>query len=69
MSGENSEGFASMMSTFGKLIEVESRIDMGIQQSKVPWSETRKFLKGISQAGIMNTPLYQYMQKYLYYFQ
>ena len=60
------ESFASMMSTFGKLIEIESRIDMGIQQSKVPASETRKFLKGRSQAGVMNTPLYQYMENLFY---
>ncbi len=66
MSDENKESFASMMSTFGKLIEIESKIDMGIQQSKVPWSETRKFLKGRSQAGIMNTPLYQYLENLFY---
>ena len=66
MSDEPAESFASMMSTFGKLIEIESKIDMGIQHSKVPWSETRKFLKGRSQAGIMNTSLYQYMESLFY---
>jgi predicted hydrocarbon binding protein len=66
LSEEKHESFASMMSTFGKLIEIESKIDMGIQQSKVPWGETRKFLKGRSQAGIMNTPLYQYMESLFY---
>lgn len=66
MNFKQHDSFASMMSTFGKLTEIESRIDTGIQQSKVPWSETRKFLKGISQAGIMNTPLYQYMQNLFY---
>ena len=66
MTDKKHESFASMMNTFGKLTELESKIDKGIQYSKVPWGETRKFLKGISQAGVMNTPLYQYMQNLFY---
>ncbi len=53
--------FAEMMSAFGKLGELESKIAIAIERSKVPWSETRKFLKGFGVCEISNTPVLQYL--------
>jgi len=56
------KGFASVMSDFVKLTEMENKISAAIDNSKVPWVETRKFLKGQSVNEIINTPLGQFIQ-------
>jgi hypothetical protein len=41
---------------------MESKIEAAIQNSKVPWQETRKFLKGMELNQVLNTPLSQFIQ-------
>ncbi len=55
------KGFAEVMSDFVKLTEMETKISTAIENSKVPWAETRKFLKGQSVEEIKNTPLAQFI--------
>jgi hypothetical protein len=55
-------GFASVMNDFVKLTEMENKISAAIENSKVPWVETRKFLKGQEVNQIINTPLGQFIQ-------
>jgi predicted hydrocarbon binding protein len=54
------KSFAELMSSFNKLTEMESRIEAAIENSKIPWTETRKFLKGIELNQVINTPLSQF---------
>jgi predicted hydrocarbon binding protein len=56
------KGFASVMSDFVKLTEMENKISAAIDNSKVPWIETRKYLKGENVNEIINTPLGQFIQ-------
>ena len=56
------KGFASVMSDFVKLTEMENKISAAIDNSKVPWIETRKLLKGQNVNEIINTPLGQFIQ-------
>jgi hypothetical protein len=59
---ESTKGFAELMNNFNKLTEIESRIETAIKNSKVPWQETRKFLKGMTLNQVLNTPLSQFIQ-------
>ena len=59
------KSFAEVMNSFNKLTEIESRIDTAIQKAKVPWAETRKFLKGRDLNQVLNTPLAQFFQDLL----
>ncbi len=66
MSGEegfepSTRSFAELMNNFNKLTEMESRIETAIKNSKIPWSETRKFLKGTDLKQVVNTPLSQFL--------
>jgi len=58
--GSGDPSFAQLMTNFWKLSELESKISAVIGTSKVPWSETRKFLKGKNVEEIQNTPLCQF---------
>ncbi len=60
--GIQARGFAEIMNNFNKLTEIESRIEAAIQNSKIPWVETRKFLKGLDLNQVLNTPLAQFIQ-------
>jgi hypothetical protein len=57
-----SKGFAELMFNFNKLTEMESKIEAAIENAKVPWTETRKFLKGLDINQVLNTPLAQFIQ-------
>jgi predicted hydrocarbon binding protein len=57
----STKSFAEMMNNFNKLTEMESRIEAAIENSKVPWQETRKFLKGLDLNQVLNTPLAQFI--------
>ncbi len=59
---ESAKGFAELMNNFNKLTEMESRIETAIKHSKVPWQETRKFLKGLDINQVLNTPLSQFIK-------
>lgn len=59
---ETTKSFAELMNNFSKLTEMESRIEAAIKNAKVPWQETRKFLKGINLDQVLNTPLSQFIQ-------
>jgi predicted hydrocarbon binding protein len=59
--GEHGSSFAELISSFGKLTQIESRISTAIEKSKVPWIETRKYLKGTDVVEISNTPLAQFI--------
>jgi hypothetical protein len=56
------KSFAAAMSDFVKLTEMENKISAAIDNSKVPWIETRKYLKGQNVNEIINTPLGQFIQ-------
>jgi len=58
----DARGFAELMNNFNKLTEMESKIEAAIENAKVPWIETRKFLKGITLSQVLNTPLAQFIQ-------
>ncbi|WP_455393146.1 hypothetical protein, partial [[Eubacterium] cellulosolvens] len=60
---ESSKGFAELMNNFSKLTEMESKIETAIKNAKVPWQETRKFLKGMNIDQVLNTPLSQFIQE------
>lgn len=59
--GGPATSFAELISSFGKLTQIESRISTAIEKSKVPWMETRKYLKGSNVKEIANTPLAQFI--------
>lgn len=59
--GGQGGSFAELMSSFGKLTQIESRISTAIEKSKVPRAETRKYLKGMDVKEISNTPLAQFI--------
>ena len=56
------KGFAELMNSFNKLTEIESRIEAAIEKSKVPWTETRRFLKGTNLNQVLTTPLAQFLR-------
>ena len=59
--GGPGSSFAELISSFNKLTQIESRISTAIEKSKVPWKETRKYLKGADVKEISNTPLAQFI--------
>jgi hypothetical protein len=59
--GGQGSSFAELIASFGKLTQIESRITTAIEKSKVPWVETRKYLKGQDVNEISNTPLAQFI--------
>lgn len=59
--GGPASSFAELISSFNKLTQIESRISTAIEKSKVPWIETRKYLKGADVREISNTPLSQFI--------
>jgi predicted hydrocarbon binding protein len=56
------ESFAEAVSTLEKLTKIETKITGAIENSKVPWKESRKLLKCMSPDQISNTTLFQFMQ-------
>jgi predicted hydrocarbon binding protein len=56
------ESFAEAISTLEKLTKIETKITGAIENSKVPWKESRKLLKCMSPDQISNTTLFQFMQ-------
>ena len=59
--GGPASSFAELISSFSKLTQIESRISTAIEKSKVPWMETRKYLKGMDVKQIASTPLAQFI--------
>ncbi|SFM33926.1 V4R domain-containing protein [Methanolobus profundi] len=56
-----SEGsFGQSMGAFGAMLKLQQDISERFPKSKVPWNETRKFLKSISIEGIRSTSLYRF---------
>jgi hypothetical protein len=52
--------FAESMGAFGKMLKIQEKISDQFPKSKVPWSETRKFLKAHDINSIKSTPLYKF---------
>ncbi len=52
--------FAQSMGAFGALLKLQQNISERFPKSKVPWNETRKFLKASSIELIRSTPLYRF---------
>ncbi len=61
--GGGGGSFAEAMGTFGKLTELKGRIGRALETSRVPWSETRKFLSGRTVSEIASTPLAQFIKE------
>ncbi len=57
----SAKSFAELMNNFNKLTEMESKIEAAIENSKIPWLETRKFLKSLNLNQVINTPLSQFI--------
>ncbi|MEE9151864.1 MAG: hypothetical protein V3U20_08555 [Thermoplasmata archaeon] len=57
------ESFAEAVSSLEKLMKIESKIAVAIENSRVPWKESRKLLKCMNPAQISNTGLFQFMQE------
>lgn len=55
--------FGASMSAFGKMMKIQEAISEFIPKSKVPWNETRRFLRAYTKESIEATPLYQFMLK------
>jgi len=58
---EDGGSFAQMMSNFTKLTELEAKISSGIQTSKIPPKEVRKFLKTTELDDLIHNDLVQFM--------
>ena len=52
--------FAQSMGSFGAMLKIQENISQMLPTSKVPWSETRKFLKANTIEGIKTTSLYKF---------
>ena len=57
---ESGGSFAESMGAFGKMLKIQEKISDQFPKSKVPWSETRKFLKAHDINTIKSTPLYKF---------
>ena len=57
-------GFAQSMGAFGALLNIQQKISERFPLSKVPWNETRKYLKASTIEHIKSTPLYQFHTKF-----
>ena len=53
-------GFAQSMGAFGKMLKIQEAITENLPKSKVPWNESRKFLKSITIDDIKATSLYKF---------
>jgi predicted hydrocarbon binding protein len=56
------ESFAEAISTLEKLTKMETKITAAMEDSRVPWKESRKLLKCMSPDQMSNTTLFQFMQ-------
>ncbi len=55
--------FAQSMGAFGALLKLQQNISERFPKSKVPWNETRKFLKANTIEAIRSTALYKFNVK------
>lgn len=53
-------GFAQSMGAFGNMLKIQESISELLPESKVPWNESRKFLKANTIENIKSTPLYKF---------
>lgn len=60
------ESFAEAISTLEKLTKMETKITAALEDSRVPWKESRKLLKGMNPDQMSNTTLFQFMQNLFY---
>jgi predicted hydrocarbon binding protein len=56
------ESFAEAISTLEKLTKMETKITAALDDSRVPWKESRKLLKCMNPDQMSNTTLFQFMQ-------
>jgi predicted hydrocarbon binding protein len=56
------ESFAEAISTLEKLTKMETKITAALEDSRVPWKESRKLLKCMNPDQMSNTTLFQFMQ-------
>ena len=54
--------FAEMVAAIGKLTQLENSISVAIEKSRIPSSETRKFLKSSSVDQMRNVAVFQFLQ-------
>lgn len=59
----NEGSFAQSMGAFGALLKIQQNISERFPHAKVPWSETRKFLKAFTIDAIKSTSLYNFHVK------
>lgn len=59
----NEGSFAQSMGAFGALLKIQQNISERFPRAKVPWVETRKFLKAFSIDAIKSTALYNFHVK------
>lgn len=55
-----SAGFAQSMGAFGAMLKIQEKLSELLPNSKVPWSESREFLKNTTIDSIRSTPLYRF---------
>ena len=56
------ESFAEAIVSFEKLTNIGAKFAAVVENSVVPWKETRKLLKCMNPDQISNTSLFQFMQ-------
>ncbi|UCE38446.1 MAG: hypothetical protein JSW00_04245 [Thermoplasmata archaeon] len=57
------QSFAEAISSLEKLTKIESKIAVAIENSRVPWKESRKLLKCMNSGQVSNTTLFQFMRE------
>ncbi len=57
------QSFAEAISSLEKLTKIEFKIAAAIENSKVPWRESRKLLKCMNPNQVSNTTLFQFMKE------
>ncbi len=62
--GGGGGGFAQSMGAFGALLKIQQNISDRFPLSKVPWNETRKYLKAFTIDAIKASSLYQFHTKF-----
>jgi predicted hydrocarbon binding protein len=63
MPSMNEGSFAQSMGAFGALLKIQQNISDRFHLAKVPWKETRKFLKSFTIDAIKSTALYKFQVK------
>ncbi len=53
-------GLAQSMGSFGAMLKIQENISQMLPSSKIPWNETRKFLKAITIEDVKATSLYKF---------